>query len=100
MRISAFDTAREALAGALARRGAPEDGLALEQALKDMPQKSADLHQFCGRTYVNIDQLVQESFARVGLGHRPLPPVVELVRIGVAGPPGYFLLLESPEPIE
>lgn len=98
----AIRSARERLVAALAWRGGAEHevGVSIEQALQEMLEQTTTLHQFCAGQYVVIDRQVQTSFAAVNLGHRPLPPKVELVRIGVESGKGCFLLLESPEPLE
>jgi hypothetical protein len=77
-------------------RGAEELRIAQEAILM--------LQRFSADTFAQIDSRVQELYERIGLGHRPLPAVVELVEIDINsdihGTGDKFLLLESPEPLD
>lgn len=52
------------------------------------------------QTFEELDNLVLESFAVLGMEDRPLPDKFEIFRIPLAGREEHMLLLESPEPIQ
>ena len=85
----------------------------ISEAQEEMKKAREALHRFCVNTYTWLDQGgnhpdfpalrysgVQPLFEAVELGHRPLPPKIELVQFETGDPAKYFLLLESPEPLD
>jgi hypothetical protein len=94
---AACATARERWAATITV-GSHDSGVTLDEAIADKQAARAELDAFTARTFDTLDASVQPSFVALGLGHRPRPRRLELVRIEDSA--GVVLLLDSPESVD
>ena len=76
------------------------DFFTVEEAFAAVEEAKKALHTFWQNNYAPLDRAVQPAFGQAEMGHRPLPPRMELVQVRVTGGERMFLLLESPEPLD
>jgi hypothetical protein len=85
--------------------GPHDAGMSVDEARAAIAVAKAELDAQCAATYELLDRGgatyagVHQLFVAAGLGHRPLPPAsVETSAVDTDA--GYFLLVESPEPLD
>jgi len=96
--IAAALKGRDAAASELRAASAAGAAEFVHQALDNLAERTDELERRWRAAFPSLDEAVQSRFAAVELGHRPLPPKLELVWV-----PGHSgagdLLIESPEPL-
>ncbi len=74
--------------------------LAIAAKLAELETATAALEALDAELYDEADAAALPLFERLGMGKRPLPPTLEVIRWPIAGSGLSLLLLESPEPID